>query len=155
MAIFTRSAVLEWTGGVPRGSGRIEGGSQSFAVPASFPMVSGDAPGVTTPEELLAASHAVCYGIGLRSVLGRRGGSAQRVRVRATVSAEKGADGILIRSSHLDAVVEGLEGITPAQLEEIAQATEDSCTISNAIRGSVAITHAIVAAEAGDAVDKA
>lgn len=130
----------------------MQGASQSFSVPASYPMISGDAPGVTTPEELLAASHAVCYGIGLRGVIGRRGGSARQVRVRATVTAEKGSGGIRIQAAHLEAVVDGLEGILPEQLEEIAQETEDGCTISNAIRGSVRITHTVVAAETEDAV---
>lgn len=149
MAIFARSAVLEWTGAVPRGSGTVKAGSRSFAIPASFPMVSGEAPGVTTPEELLAGSHAVCYGIGLRSVIARHGGSATRVLVTATVNAEKGGDGIHIRSSALKAVVEGLQGITADQLEEIGRVAEDGCTISNALRGSVTITHGVVAAERG------
>jgi len=146
MATFSRSATLDWAGDVARGAGTVSAGTQAFAVPASFPRLTGEPPGVTTPEELLAASHAVCYGIGLRSVIGRRGGSARRVTVQATVSAEKGADGIRIQSSHLHAVVEGLEGIEPAQLQEVARATEEGCTISNAIRVSVAITCEVTAA---------
>lgn len=65
--------------------------------------------------------------------------------VRATITAEKGARGIRVLSSHLQAVVEGLAGVELSQLEEIARATEQGCTISNAIRGSVAITHEISA----------
>ena len=145
MATFSRSASLDWTGNVTGGTGTVTAGTEAFAVPASFPLIVGEPPGVTTPEELLAASHAVCYGIGLRSVIARWGGAARRVTVRATITSEKGPQGIRIRSSHLQGVVEGLEGIEHAQLQEIAQATEDGCTISNAIRGSVAITHEITA----------
>jgi organic hydroperoxide reductase OsmC/OhrA len=36
--------------------------------------------------------------------------------------------------------VEGLEGIAPEQLNEIAHAAERECTISSAIRGAVPIT---------------
>ena len=60
----------------PTSAGTIGAGSGAFTVAARFPSLRGEAPGTTTPEELLAASHAVCYGIGLRSVIGRRGGSA-------------------------------------------------------------------------------
>lgn len=99
--------------------------------------------GTTTPEEMLAASHAICYGLGLRSVIGRRGGTARRIVVTATVTAEKGAHGIRIESSHLEGVVEGLHGLDSADLEDIARETEEACTISNAIRAAVAITHTV------------
>lgn len=140
MATFFRSAVLDWTGDIPRGSGSITAANAAFSVPASYPMVIGEPQGVTTPEELLAASHAVCFGIGLRSVITRRGGSARRVTVEATITADKGPDGIRIRSSHLRGQVEGLEGIDATELLEIAQTTERGCTISNALHGNVAIT---------------
>ena len=100
---------------------------------------------MTTPEELLAASHAVCYGIGLRSLIGRRGGRARRVTVTATITAEKGPLGIRIQSSHLRGEVEGLEGLDDVQLQSIAQETRERCTISLALQGTVAITHAIAA----------
>lgn len=146
MAAFSRSAVLEWDGDVMRGSGTVTAGTEAFAAPASFPRVVGEPQGVTTPEELLAASHAVCFGIGLRSVIGRRGGSARRVTVEAIITAEKGAKGIRIQSSHLRGIVEGLAGVEAAQLEEIARETAEGCTISEAIRGNVVITHEITAA---------
>src|SRR5687768_12841950 len=139
MAQFSRSAVVEWNGDVIRGAGVVSADTEAFTVPVTFPRITKEPPGHTTPEELLAASHGTCYGIGLRSVIGQRGGMAQRVIVTATITAEKGAHGIRIRSSHLRGVVEGLEGIAPDQLPEIAQAAEAECTISIAMRGSVAI----------------
>lgn len=145
MAQFSRSAVLEWTGEVMHGSGTVTAGTEAFEARASFPRVVGEAQGVTTPEELLAASHAVCFGVGLRSVIGRRGGSARRLTVEATITAEKGPHGIRIRSSHLRGVVEGLEGIEHGQLEDIARETAEGCTISEAIRGNVAITYEVTA----------
>jgi osmotically inducible protein OsmC len=145
MATFSRHAVLDWTGDVMDGVGQVTAGTGAFAVPATFPSTVGEAAGKTTPEELLAASHATCYGIGLRSLIGRHGGRAQRVTVTATITAEKGPRGIRIQSSHLSGEVESLEGIDQGQLQKIAQETRERCTISIALEGSVAITYDLVA----------
>jgi osmotically inducible protein OsmC len=146
MATFSRHAVLEWSGNVTHGEGRVTAGSSSFSVSASFPRVNGELPGMTTPEEMLAASHAICYGLGLRSIIGKRGGTTRGITVTATITAEKGPDGIVIQSSHLDAILEGLMGVDRAAVEEIADATERECTISNALCTNVSITHAITVA---------
>lgn len=143
MAQFSRSAVLEWSGDVRRGIGTVTGSSDAFRIAASFPRIAGEPEGTTTPEELLAASHATCFGIGLRSVIAERGGSARRVRVTATITAEKGAQGIRVRGAHLDGVVEELAGIEPDTLGEIGRAAEEGCTISILLRASVAITLAV------------
>jgi osmotically inducible protein OsmC len=115
-------------------------GSDAFTVGAIFPSISGDPPGKTTPEELLAASHATCYGIGLRSLIARRGGRARRVSVTATVTAEKGPQGIRLQSSHHTGTVDGLEGIDESALQELARETEERCTISLAIRAAVNVS---------------
>lgn len=140
MALFSRTARLEWTGDVARGSGRVSAGSQAFSVAATFPRVSGEPAGATTPEELLAASHATCFGIGLRSVLAQRGGTASEVRATATITADKGGGLIRIQSAHLEAVVHGLAGVDAAALDEIAAAAEEACTISAALRATVPVT---------------
>lgn len=140
---FARSAQLLWEGDVVRGSGKALAQSGAFAVGATFPTLRGEPPGTTTPEELLAASHAVCYGIGFRSILGRRGGSATRIVVTATITADKGDGAIRIRRSHLSAVVEGLGGVSAEALPEIGEATKRECTISNAIGGSVEVTYEV------------
>ena len=142
---FERSAEVQWEGDVVRGSGAVRASSGAFQVAVSFPTLLGEAAGTTTPEELLAASHAVCFGIGLRSVLARHGGSASRIRMTATLTAEKGAQSIRVRRSHLHGVVEGLTGVDPALLPELGREAEQGCTISNAIRGTVGITIAISA----------
>jgi osmotically inducible protein OsmC len=145
MPTFSRRAVAVWTGDVARGNGLVTAGTDAFTVPMTFPRLAGDPPSTTTPEELLAASQANCYAIALRSVLGQRHGTARRVSVTATITADKGAGAIRILSSHLEAVVEGLEGVEPQQLDDVARAAEAGCTISNAIRGAVAITVSVVA----------
>ncbi len=144
-ARFARSATAAWSGEVIRGAGIVTAGTESFALSVTFPRLSGEPPATTTPEEMLAASHATCFAIGLRSVIGARKGRATEVRVTATIIAEKAAGAIRILSSHLHGVVDGLEGIDPGQLPDIARAAEEACTISNAIRSSVAITSEVSA----------
>lgn len=140
MATFSRSATLDWSGDVLRGTGTVTAGSEAFATGATFPRLHGEPAGSTTPEELLAAAHATCFGIGLRSMIAQRGGSAQRVHVTATITAEKGGGTIRIRSSHLSGEVQGLAGVEPDALPDIALAAEAGCTITVAIRGAVAIS---------------
>jgi lipoyl-dependent peroxiredoxin len=145
MATFSRHATLEWSGDVTRGTGALAAGSAAFSVGVTFPRLRGEPPGITTPEELLAAAHASCFGIGLRSVIAQRGGSAHRLRVTATITAEKGGGAIRILTSHLAGEVEGLANIGTEELPDIARAAEEGCTITAAIRGTVEISVDVVA----------
>jgi osmotically inducible protein OsmC len=122
------------------GNGKTRAGTGAFDLPVTFPSRIGEGDGKSTPEELLAASHAVCYAMGLAATLGRSGGKARRLRVTSTVTADKGEAGIKVVSSHIKAVAEGLEGIDRAKFDEIARTAEQRCPISNAIRNNVNIT---------------
>ena len=141
MATFARNVDVEWTGGLMDGSGTAKAGTGAFSLPLTFPSRIGEkGDGKTTPEELMAGAHAVCYAMVLTNTIGKQGGKARKVRVTATVTADKGDAGIKVVSSHLKATVEGLEGIEPGKLSELATSAEKGCPISNAIRGTVAIT---------------
>ena len=140
MASFERSVDVDWKGSVMEGGGEAKAGSGAFSLPVTFPNRIGDAAGKTSPEELMAAAHAACYAMALNGTLGRKQASADRTVVRATVTADKGDAGIKVVSSHLKAVVEGLEGIEKSKLQELATGAEKGCPISNAIRGSVNIS---------------
>jgi osmotically inducible protein OsmC len=150
-ATFSRRASLEWTGDVPRGSGRVTAGSDAFSIGATFPRLAGEPAGTTTPEELLAASHATCFGIALRSVLATRGGSARRIVVTATITADKGGGQILVKASQLDGVVHGLEGVSAAELEALAREAETRCTISQLLRATIPIVLTVSAMNEVDA----
>jgi osmotically inducible protein OsmC len=145
MPTFSRSATATWNGDVARGDGEVTAASRAFAVAMTFPRLNGEPPGATTPEELLAASHANCYAIALRSVLAQHRGSAQRVSVTATLTADKGKGAIRLVSSHLEATVEGLQAIDSHRLDEVARIAKDACTISTALRGTVDITMRVTA----------
>ena len=140
MATFARHVDVDWTGNLMDGSGTAKAGTGAFSAPVTFPSrINETGDGKTTPEELLAASHAVCYAMVLTNTITKQGGKASKVRVTATVTADKGEAGIKVVSSHLTATVEGLEGIESGKLQELAVGAEKGCPISNALRGSIAI----------------
>ena len=141
MASFARHVDVEWNGTLMEGNGTANAGTGAFTLPVTFPSrINETGDGKTTPEELLAGAHAICYAMVLTNTIGKQGGKARRVRVTATVTADKSDAGIKVVSSNLKAVVEGLEGIDPKGLSELATNAEKGCPISNAIRGSVAIS---------------
>jgi osmotically inducible protein OsmC len=141
MAEFARHADVEWTGGLLDGTGSTTAGTGAFSLPVTFPSrINEKGDDKTTPEELLAASHAVCYTMVLTNTIGKQGGKASRIRETATVTGEKSDAGLKVVSSKLTATVEGLEGIDAAKLQELATGAEKGCPISNALRGNVAIS---------------
>ena len=140
MATFARHADVEWNGTLMEGSGTAKAGTGAFSLPVTFPSrIHEQGDSKTTPEELLAGAHAICYAMVLANTIGKQGGKAKRVRVTATVTADKSDAGIKVVSSNLKAVVEGLEGIDTGGLSELAKNAEKGCPISNAIRGAVSI----------------
>jgi|SRR5436190_20171732 osmotically inducible protein OsmC len=141
MAEFSRHADVDWTGGLIDGNGKASAGTGAFSLPVTFPSrIAEKGDGKTTPEELLASAHAVCYAMVLVNTIGKQGGKASRVRVTATVTGDKSDAGLKVVSSKLTATVEGLEGIDSGKLQELATGAEKGCPISNAIRGNVAIS---------------
>ena len=139
MATFSRHADVDWTGSVMEGKGQVKAGTGAFTLPVTFPARIGEPEGHTSPEELMAASHAACYAMALNATIGRKGGSIGKTHVTATVTADKGEAGITVVSSKLTVVAEGLQGIEKAQFPDVAREAEGKCPISNALRGSLKI----------------
>jgi len=121
------------------GKGSVKAGTGAFTLPVTFPARIGEPAGHTSPEELMAASHAACYAMALNATLGRKGGSAARTLITATVTADKSEAGIKLVSSKLKATAEGLQGVDKTQFAEIAREAEGKCPISNALRGTMQI----------------
>jgi osmotically inducible protein OsmC len=139
MPTFSRTATTDWSGSIMEGKGQVKGGSGAFTLPVTFPARIGEPGGHTSPEEMMAASHAACFAMALNATLGRKGGSAARTLVTATVSADKSDAGIKLTTSKLKVTVEGLQGIEKAQFAEVAREAEGKCPISNALRGTMRI----------------
>ena len=139
MATFSRTVTVDWAGSIMEGKGTAKAGSGAFSLPVTFPSRIGEPQGRTRPEELMAASHAACYAMALNGTIGRKGGSAARTVVSATVTADKTDAGIKLTSSKLKVVAEGLQGIEKSQFAEVAREAEGKCPISNALRGTMQI----------------
>jgi lipoyl-dependent peroxiredoxin len=139
MATFSRTVEVDWSGPIMEGKGTAKAGSGAFNLPVTFPSRIGEPQGKTSPEELMAASHASCFAMALNATLGRKGGSASRTLVSATIVADKTDAGIKLTTSKLKVIAEGLQGIDQSQFNEVAQAAEKACPISNALRGSLQI----------------
>lgn len=139
MATFSRSVTVDWSGPIMEGKGTAKAGSGAFNLPVTFPSRIGEPAGMTSPEELMAASHAACYAMALNATLGRKNASAARTVISATVTADKGEAGIKVLSSKLKVVAEGLKGTDAAGFKELAKEAESKCPISNALRASLAI----------------
>lgn len=141
MATFERHVEIDWKGSVMDGGGSLKAGTGAFSLPVSFPRRIGDAQGVTSPEELMAAAHAACYAMALNGTIGRTDGvSVDRTVVKATITADKGDAGIKIMSSKLEVTAYGLKGADAAKFKEIAQTAEGRCPVSNAYRGTMQIS---------------
>src|SRR5512147_1409704 len=101
MAAFSRSVTVDWAGSVMEGKGTAKAGTGAFSLPVTFPSRIGEPEGRTSPEELMAASHAACYAMALNATIGRKSGSAARTLETATVTADKGEAGIKLTTSKL------------------------------------------------------
>lgn len=140
MAEFSRKATINWAGSIMEGSGRVAGGSGAFEVPVTFPRRIGEPEGVTSPEELMAAAHASCFAMALNGFVGRKGGAIGKTTITCTVTADKGDAGITIMSSALSLTAEGLTGIDEAGFREAAETAKNTCPVSKAYAGSMAVT---------------
>ena len=139
MATFSRTATTDWSGSIMEGKGQVKAATGAFTLPVTFPARIGEPAGHTSPEELMAASHAACYAMALNATLGRKGASAARTVVTATVTADKSDAGIKLMTSKLKVTAEGLTGLEKSQFAEVAREAEGKCPISNALRGTMQI----------------
>ena len=139
MATFSRTVTVDWAGPIMEGKGTAKAGTGAFNLPVTFPSRIGEPAGNTSPEELMAASHAACYAMALNATLGRKNASAARTVVTATVIADKSDAGIKLTTSRLKVTAEGLKGIDKSEFANVAREAESKCPISNALRGTMQI----------------
>ncbi len=137
-----RQATVVWNGDLASGKGSVSAASSGVfnSLDVSWARRSeADANGVTSPEELLAASHASCYAMALSAGLGRAGTPPQTLNVSAKVTFDRVADGFKVTSSALE--VRGrVAGIDEAAFTKAAEAAKDGCPISQALKGNVELS---------------
>lgn len=134
-----RQATVSWSGDLPSGKGNVSAASSSAfkQLEVSWARRSEpDANGVTSPEELLAASHASCYAMALSAGLGRAGTPPQSLNVSARVTFDRVGDGFKVTSSALE-VTGKVPNIDDAAFQKAAEAAKDGCPISQALKGNV------------------
>lgn len=143
MAEVTRRANIAWHGNIREGSGEVELATSGAAskLPMSLPTrASEDGNGQTSPEELIAASHAGCYAMALSMVLTQGGNPPDSLDASAEVAlAEASGGGYEVTRSEL--TVRGrVPGLDADGFEKAATEAEQACPISNALRGNVDIS---------------
>jgi lipoyl-dependent peroxiredoxin len=126
---------------VARGEGTLSAQTGAFdALAFSLASRIGEAPGKTSPEELLAAAHAGCYAMSLAGELAQAGTPPERLSVTATVTLDEVEGGShRIVSSALRAHASG-EGIAADALERAAAAADEGCPFSALIKASGRVT---------------
>ncbi|MCA9834604.1 MAG: OsmC family peroxiredoxin [Thermomicrobiales bacterium] len=136
----TRKATTVWTGDLHNGGGVVSGetgalGEQKITLPTRV----GDANGGTSPEELLAASHSGCLAMNLSATLTNNGTPPEELTVTSDVGFGP-KDGGGFKITHANVTISGkVPGLTAEQFESLATTAEQTCPISNAIRGNVPI----------------
>jgi osmotically inducible protein OsmC len=132
MADRTASAV--WQGDLFEGSGMVSAEDSGLFrdAPVTWASRTEDAAGKTSPEELIAAAHAACFCMALSNELSSRGHPPARVQVRATCTFEPPK----VTTMTID-VTANVADLDEAGFREGLEAAEQSCPVSNALRGNV------------------
>jgi osmotically inducible protein OsmC len=135
MADRTASAV--WEGDLFSGNGTVSAVTSGLFSEAaiSWPARTEEPGGKTSPEELIAAAHAACFCMALSNELSTRGHPPTRLEAQATCTFEPGKG---ITTMAIDVTAE-VPGVDEAGFREGLDAAEQSCPVSNALRGNVDI----------------
>ena len=91
----------------------------------------------TTPEELLAASHASCFAMALSHLLAQAGKPATKLETTCVVTLDpKSGGGFEVKSSRL--TVKGwVPELDQTEFNELAESAKNSCPISGIMRNNV------------------
>ena len=130
-----RHATAVWNGSGKEGKGQVTTASGALNhTPYNYRMRFENEPG-TNPEELVAAAHAGCFSMKLSFILGEGGFTPDSLQTNCEITFEGGA----VTKSHL--IVEGkVPGIDDAKFQEAVKKAEQTCPISNLLKGTITIT---------------
>jgi lipoyl-dependent peroxiredoxin len=134
----TRTAHTTWNGGLQDGTGTVtltSSGLGNYEV--SFPRRAADeAGGVTSPEELLAASHSACYAMSLSALLGDAGAGSVSLDIGADVTLRPDPAGGFRISGIVLTVRGSADGIDADAFGKLAETAKSGCPISKALAGT-------------------
>lgn len=139
MALARRRAKVAWKGTLEDGYGGFSVGNWMLGeVPVTWASRVSPDEESTSPEELMAASHASCYAMALSLVLGERDTPPESVDVEAECALDETPEGFRITTMNLD-----VRGRIPAlDAEGFRDAVEHAhriCPVSNALKGNVEV----------------
>ena len=139
MAISVRESTTIWSGDVQKGKGVTNGVSGAFKdVDITLPnrAESGNTP---SPEEFLAAAHSSCLAMNLAATLTHNGTPPEQLDVNSKVGfGPKDGGGYEIKSANV--TIKGkVPGMSAEDFKQIAEKAEQTCPVSNAMRGNVEI----------------
>ncbi len=132
-----RIASAVWQGDLFEGSGTVTAVSTGLFTdaPVSWGARTEEPGGKTSPEELIAAAHAACFCMALANELSKLGHAPDRLEVQATCTFVPGEG---VTTMALDVTAE-IAGVDEAVFRDGLAAAEQSCPVSNALRGNVDI----------------
>ena len=131
-----RRASAEWHGDLQEGAGTVSAVSSELFTGAdvSWPARTESPGGKTSPEELMAGAHATCFCMALSNELSTRGHVPSGIKVDATATFEGG------KITRMELAVDAdVPGVDDDGFQEALAAAEQSCPVSNALRGNVEI----------------
>ncbi len=131
-----RRARATWQGDLFEGSGTVSAESSRLFTDAEVTWASRteEPEGRTSPEELIAAAHAACFCMALSNELSSRDHTPTRLQAEARATFEDGK----VTTMVLDVEAE-VPDVDEAGFNEALAAAEESCPVSNALRGNVEI----------------
>ena len=141
MPRIRRTADVVWEGNLARGTGAITAGTGAFSGLAySLPSRIEAPSDKTSPEELLAAAHAGCFGMSLAGELTKAGAPADRLDVTCTVTMDEvEGKGHLVVDSTLEARAR-VAGIDPDAFRRAVEEADAGCSMSALIRASASVS---------------
>jgi osmotically inducible protein OsmC len=148
---IVREAEVVWHGTLARGTGTITAASSSaFELPFTNASRVADPEGKTSPEELLAAAHAACFGTSFAGELVRAGTPPERLDVRCTITMDE-VQGVGHRIVASGIVARGIVPESdPASFAQVAEVADAGCPFSSLIRASATVSvEAVLDGEGG------
>lgn len=131
-----RKAAARWEGNLFDGGGTVSARSSGLFTDAAVTWVARteESGGKTSPEELVAAAHAACFCMALSNELDQRDNPPGKLQAEATCGFEGGK----VTTMVLD-ITADLPGVDEEAFRTALEAAEQSCPVSNALRGNVDI----------------
>lgn len=138
-------AVVVWSGSLASGKGHAEFESGAGGTIPVTCVMENNAPGKSSPEELLAAAHASCFSMALSQILtmqGNRKIEQLRVEITTTLDQVKENEPYLITREEID--ITGKVGdMDEAGFTQVVEMAKTMCAVGLALKGNVELNYKV------------